>query len=170
LEETREAQTWTAAELAEYEPALRVAAGALCRQPSDIDDLIQDTFERGLRYLRAGRPRPERMVGWLVTLMRNAFIDRLRRRTPRLEPLEDHALPEEDEPLPAWSELSLAEVRGAIAELDEGFAAAIDLHYFQGLRYREVAERLGIPENTVGSRMHRARKALQAILARRLPQ
>ena len=168
MENPEDVQVWTAAELAEYEPALRAAAGSLCRQPFDLDDLIQDTFERALRYLRANRPRPERMVGWLVTIMRNVFIDRIRRRTPALEPLEDQFASEDEGPPPAWSELSLDEVRAAIAELDEGFARAIDLHYVQGLRYREVAERLGIPENTVASRMHRARKALHAILARRL--
>jgi len=170
MEDPDDVPVWTAAELATYESALRAAAAALCRQPFELDDLIQDTFERALRYLRDGRPRPERMVGWLVTIMRNAYIDRIRQRKPALELVDDRFALEEEGPPPAWSDLPLDEVRAAIAELDEGFARAIDLHYVQGLRYREVAERLGIPENTVASRMHRARKALHALLVRRLPR
>lgn len=166
--EAPEARTWTIADLAEHRPALRAAAGSLCRQPADIDDLIQDTFERALRFLRAGQRPPARMVGWLVTIMRNVFIDRVRKRTPALQPLEDRFAAEDDGPGPRWSELSVDELRAAVAGLEAGFAAPIELHYIQGLRYREVAERLGIPENTVASRLSRARKALHTILARSL--
>lgn len=161
---------WTAAELAEYEPSLRAAAANLCRQASDVDDLIQDAFERGLRHLQAGHPRPVRMVGWLITIMRNSFIDRLRRRLPASEQIDEAQQTPAHEATPAWNELSLETVRAALGRLDHGLAAVIDLHYIQGLRYREVAARLGIAENTVASRMFRARKVLHAALSKELVQ
>lgn len=60
---------------------------------------------------------------------------------------------------------SIAAVRRALAELDEGERAAIELAYFGGRTYREVSRELDLPEGTVKSRirrgMDRLRKALQ---------
>jgi RNA polymerase sigma-70 factor (ECF subfamily) len=161
------ARTQTEYGLAEHEPALRAVAVRLCRKPWETDDLVQDTFERALRYLSQGNPAPIRMRGWLVSILRNAFIDRVRRRAVTFEPIADHAEPECDLE-PAWAQVSLDDLYAAVARLNSDLRSVFELHYIEGLRYKVVAAKLRVPENTVASRLFRARKALRNDLVRSL--
>lgn len=162
-----------AAELAKHEAELRTASRYICRNDSEREDLIQDTFERALRYLGAGRPQPMNMRAWLVSILRNAFIDR-RRRAAVAGTVFDDALdrapaPTPDtEPEPPWSAVSVDDVRAALPQLDEAQRVAFELHYLHRMRYDQIAGQLGIPSNTVATRLFRARKALREILLRDL--
>jgi RNA polymerase sigma-70 factor (ECF subfamily) len=160
-----------AAELAMHEAELRSASRYICRQDSEREDLIQDTFERALRHLAAGNPKPSNMRAWLVSILRNAFIDRKRRAAVAHTVFEDSpaaAPAPEAEPEPLWSSVSLDDVRTALAELDEQQRRVFELHYLSRMRYQEIASQLGIPANTVATRLYRARKALREILLRGL--
>lgn len=163
-------ERWTA-ELASYEAELRATSRYICRNDSEREDLIQDAFERALRHLGAGNPRPTNMRAWLVSILRNAFIDRRRRAAVAGALFEDGpaavAAPE-PEPEPPWSAVSIDDVRAALAELDEPQRVAFELHYLSRMRYDQIASQLGIPSNTVATRLYRARKALREILLRGL--
>ena len=152
-------------DLAVHEPMLRATARHLCRKAWETDDLVQDTFERALKHLEAGRPPPTQMRPWLASILRNAFIDRIRRKAVAFEPIDDPAQPAPDD-APAWADVTIEEIRAALARIDEHLRLAFELHYLQGLRYREVAQRLGIADNTVASRLFRARQAMRDELAR----
>ena len=159
-------RVWTDADLAQHLPALRAAAANLCRRAWETDDLVQDACERALRHLSAGNPPPTHMRAWLVSIMRNAFVDRIRKRANTAgEPIEDPPAPP-PEAEPAWAQVSTDEVRAALAKLDADLRRVFELHYLDGLSYRQVATRLKIPENTVASRLHRARKVLRDLLSR----
>ena len=163
--EAPRARVWTGADLAEHEPALRQVATHLCRRAWDTDDLVQDAFERALKFLSAGNPAPDHMRGWLISILRNAFIDRVRKKIAPHEPVGDHATPEPD-PEPIWSRLSVDDVRAALGRLEPEVRRVFELHYMDGLRYREIAAKLAIPENTVASKLFRARKLLRGQLER----
>ncbi|MBI4509289.1 MAG: RNA polymerase sigma factor [Deltaproteobacteria bacterium] len=65
--------------------ALLGAAHKLCRSHFDPSDLVQDTFERAIRnYDRLAPGSNER--AWLMTILTNLFIDRVRRK--KAEPLK----------------------------------------------------------------------------------
>jgi RNA polymerase sigma-70 factor, ECF subfamily len=146
--------------LACHAPALRAVAATLCRNSSECDDLVQDTFERALRHLW-GNDEPVRYLRtWLVTILRNAFIDRVRRERAISADVDDYPAPD-PEPQPVWAHVTTADVRAACAAIEEDLRAVFELHYLEGLRYREIAARLSIPENTVASRLFRARKAVR---------
>jgi RNA polymerase sigma-70 factor (ECF subfamily) len=156
-----------AAELASHEPSLRAAARHICRDDGDREDLIQDTFERALKHLSAGNPRPIHMRAWLVSILRNAFIDRKRRASIPVSELMD--VPQEPpDPEPAWCSVSVDQVRVALDELPTELRTAFELHYLKRLRYSEIAVRLKIPPNTVATRLFRARRSLRDILLRQL--
>ena len=147
-------------EWARHAPALRAAAGVLCRNAAECDDLVQDTFERALRYLAGGRQPVVNLRSWLVAILRNAFIDHVRAERAPADVVEDCPAPEPD-PQPPWASVTLSDVRVACAAIDPDLRAVFELHYLEGLRYRDVAARLSIPENTVASRLFRARKVLR---------
>ena len=151
----------------QHQAALQAFALKLCGNASDAHDLCQDTFERALRSEGTARSNDR---AWLFTVLHHLFIDRYRRRTrePRLAELDTvDVAAAEPTPPPAWTSLSVDEVRAALDELDAEFRDVYRMHALEGLGYAEIAARLGVPVSTVGTRIMRARRKLRAILQAR---
>jgi RNA polymerase sigma-70 factor (ECF subfamily) len=153
------------------EPFLRSVALRLCRNGSDAKDLVQDTFERALR---SGGEPPRNPRAWLATILHNLFVDRCRAlaRRPAPESLDERHTSDAgghgDEPEPAWSRVTIADVRAALDEIEPGFRRTYELHVFEHRSYDEIAAELRIQRVTVGTRLNRARHQLRAVLHRRL--
>jgi RNA polymerase sigma-70 factor (ECF subfamily) len=145
-----------------YSLALR-----LCRNESDATDLLQDTYERVLRSIEKLPVLENEQRAWVRTILHRLFIDRYRARSRRskatLPELPQHT--SDDEP-PVWSDITEAEVRGAMVALDDDFRAVFQRHALEGRSYREIAAELNIPVATVGSRLNRARRKLRDQLMR----
>jgi RNA polymerase sigma-70 factor (ECF subfamily) len=157
--------------LAEQLPILRIVARGLTRNPSEIEDLVQDAYERALRSIDkidvGANPR-----GWMVTILHNLHIDRCRQRA-RMKPHVPYdevpiAAPDADEPPPAWSGMTAEDVRSAAAKLPEELRVTYTMFALEGRSYQEVAEALKIPKATVGTRISRARTRLKELLAAEL--
>lgn len=142
------------------------------------DDVFQNTFVQV--YSKIGQYEPGRPVRpWLYAIATNQAIDALRRRNRRADQRADAAAaPDEDghprplfELLPAPGDgppdtADRAEqrelVRAAVDRLPELLRQVVILAYFQGLKYRDAADALGIPVGTVKSRLHAALARLTA--------
>ncbi len=139
----------------------------LCGNPSDAEDLVQDTYARAL----AGASRFEdgtNLRAWLFRILRNCFIDRARRRKLVLEVPDDEIdtiAPELWEPakLEQLRYLGAAEVNAAIAALPIEFRFVVLLDV-EGFSEAETAEILRCPPGTVKSRLSRAKARLRAML------
>lgn len=147
-------------------PRLRRLARALTRAGADADDLVQTTLERALER-RSGWRLGTRLDAWMFTIMKNAWIDEVRRRGRR----DVRAAPPEAaemvaDPLVATPELRLEAlaVRDAIARLPDDQRLAVALVLVDGLSYAEAAEVMEVPQGTLTSRLGRARAALAAEL------
>jgi len=149
-----------------HEGPLVAFAMRLAGNGDDARDLVQDTLERALRRFASFEPGTNARA-WLFSILHNAFIDRCRRRAaePKRMSLDDVELPssEPEEP-PAWTSITLEQLRTAIARLEPEFRSVYELHAVDGLAYQEISTRLGIPVNTVGTRLGRARKKLRTLL------
>ena len=150
------------------------SALGLVGSPEDARDLSQDAFARAYRARQTIDPdRP--FFAWLYQIVRRLCFNFNRDRRSRREKLRDASLwlAEEAEaraPAPGPSRvLETSElcrtVRQAIEELPEREREVLVLKEFEGLRYREIAELVGIPIGTVMSRLYTARKHLAAALA-----
>lgn len=149
---------------------LRVA-GSLCRNTHDAEDLVQDTLIRALKGLDGfdgAYPR-----AWLLTIMRNANINRNRRHRPGLLHDATDLAGEADRRNPASpSAEDVAATRApapwiadALGRLSPRHLQVVQLVDVDGLTYDEAAAALGIPVGTVMSRLHRARHRMRAHLA-----
>jgi len=153
--------------LPEVEVLLRVALSMTSR-PTDAEDLVQDTLLRayqGIERFDGAHPR-----AWLLTIMRNAQINRNRRRRPELLENQDATYERLAATEASGSEAPEGLVVGetfdtvvsdALAALPDRFRAVVGLVDIEGLSYAEAAEALGIPVGTVMSRLHRARARLR---------
>lgn len=147
--------------LLEQLPGLYARARSLERGDAAADDLVQDTLERALRKFDRFEPGTD-LRRWLLVIMQNLFTDRwrercrLRSKTGDLSNLPEPVLRDSD--APSRSELAtIADVRQALALVDEPLRTAFELRFFQRLSYQEVAARTGVPVATVGTRILRAR-------------
>jgi RNA polymerase sigma-70 factor (ECF subfamily) len=148
-----------------YEPLLRFAL-RLAMDEAEARDLVHDTFERALRNRDALAPQANER-SWLHSILHNAFRDRCRRRAVRRtvgdEALEFRAAEPPSEP-PVWASISAEQLRVAIEALEPEFQDVYRLHAIESRSYKEIALALGIPTNTVGTRLARARLKLRALL------
>lgn len=122
-------------------------------------------------WQKAGRFDPERgsAAGWIVTFAHRRAVDRVRSeqaardRNDRVahrdhEGSYDLVADEVERRLEHW------QVREAVASLTDRQREAIELAYFGGHTYREVASVLGIPEGTAKSRLRDALARLRGLL------
>lgn len=167
-------------------PALFVSHGArvrglalkLCRNAADADDMVQEVFLRA--YRRWSTFRGEADAGtWLYTIAARACRDRLRRkggidrRMPAVSQLMPWgettvmavaAAPKEHE---AERREAVARVQRAIADLPEHLRVPVILKEVAGMSVEDTARALGLAENTIKTRLHRARLALRKAMSAR---
>ena len=150
----------------EHHGFLMSFARKLCGQIDEPADLVQDVLEKAVRT-------PERIPAdgtrnWLVRVMRNTFIDRLRHHgaTPRHDAIDDTQVAAPIVEAPAWwTALDADDIRARVGELPDDQRAVFELFAFGHLSYQEIATRLGIPKATVGTRILRARRRLRELFA-----
>jgi RNA polymerase sigma-70 factor, ECF subfamily len=147
---------------------------SLTRDPTDADDVVQDTFLRAYRSWHTYQPGSD-CRRWLFTICRNAFI-RSRERQRHQVDLADgdleavgavmvhvNAAREGIDALLARLDLGPALER-ALGELPEPFRSAVLLVDVEDQSYDAAAQILGIPIGTVRSRLFRGRRLLQESL------
>ena len=160
--------------------ALYTAALRLTRNPSDAEDLVQETYLKAYRAF-GSFAEGTNLKAWLYKILTNTFINsyRAKKRRPEVADVEDvedlylyHHLAAdhagglgrsaEDEVLERFTD---TEVKEAIESLPEAFRIAVLLVDVEGFSYKEIADITDVPIGTVMSRIHRGRKALQKALA-----
>jgi len=136
----------------------------------DAEDLMQEVYLRawsGLKQLQAN----EAFWVWLHRIARNAVLDWRKRKQVSTVSLESTFTDDEDgetEPVEVadWSEnpeqIALSEaVRQAVRSLPENHREVVTMYYLEDMGISEVAKVLGVPKNTVLSRLARARETLR---------
>ena len=144
-------------------------AQRMLRDRAAAEEVIQEGFIR--IWSRAGEFQPDRgaAMAWMVTIVRNGAIDRLRKERPSV-PID--AVPEREE----WQDpgadpltitIMSAEaraLRGCLDQLDEAPRRAIMLAYWHGLSHEELAQKVDAPLGTVKSWIRRGLARLKNCL------
>jgi len=158
------------------------AALRMTRNPSDAEDLVQETLAKAFAAFHQFRPGTN-LRAWLHRILANTFINSYRKK--KREPVQDLGADLQDDwhvggdPLlpPARSaeaealeQLHDSDILQALRELPAEFRAAIYLADVEGYPYREIAEIMDTPIGTVMSRIHRGRARLRERLASHAPR
>ncbi|NCQ24784.1 MAG: RNA polymerase subunit sigma-70 [Rhodobacteraceae bacterium CG17_big_fil_post_rev_8_21_14_2_50_63_15] len=147
-------------------PNLKRFALSLCRRGDIADDLVQITAERAFRARDRFDPAT-RLEAWLFRILRNAWIDMIRRDKTRGELVDIHESPQPDpvdSAAQADDRLMVQVVQAAMTRLPEDQRIVLHLVCVEGLSYAETAATLDIPPGTVMSRLSRARAALVKVM------
>ncbi|HET9992391.1 MAG TPA: sigma-70 family RNA polymerase sigma factor, partial [Kofleriaceae bacterium] len=132
-------------------------------------DLAQETFVRVLRGLAQFDPRgAAKLSTWILTIATRVVLNERRRAGRDRAQLDDDAIARAasaDRADHSLERTQLAEALTAgIAALPDDQRAVFVLREYHELEYSEIAAALEIEENTVRSRLHRARTSLRAAL------
>ncbi len=157
-------------------PAMLRMALSMTRHPADAADLVQETYYKAWRFFPAFREGSD-CKAWLTAILRNAFINRYRRKQRRPAEIEfdewqdiDANFVGEIQHIPApdaeqrVGDALSDEVVEALGELPKHFRDVVMYSDIQGMSYQEVADRVGCPIGTVRSRLFRARGMLRNML------
>ncbi|MCI4663818.1 MAG: RNA polymerase sigma factor [Neomegalonema sp.] len=126
-------------------------------------DVMMDVWRQASRF--EGRSK---VTTWIFGIAHNKSVDALRKRGGRVfDELDEEA--KDDAPTAAdLVEVAgdAAVVRGCVNELKPVAREVITLAFFEGLKYREIAEAMECPEGTIKARAHRAMKEIEACVQR----
>lgn len=160
-----------------HSDGLYAVACRLTRNPSEAEDLVQDTMVKAMRG-REQFSAGTNLKAWLYRILTNTFINTYRRGGleksvldgPDADPLADGWVsvstmrqlrdPEQVALLPIVE----SEVRKALDALPPEFRLAVILCDVEEFSYEEIAQMMSCPIGTVMSRLHRGRKLLQRSL------
>lgn len=155
-----------------YSAALRTT-----RNPTDAEDLVQETFAKAFAAFHQYRPGTN-LAAWMYRILTNTYINSYRKK--QRQPKESDAAQVEDYQLAraeqhtsrglrsaeteALDHLPDSDVKRALSSIGEDFRMAVYLADVEGFAYKEIAEIMETPIGTVMSRLHRGRRQLRDLL------
>lgn len=149
----------------------------LTRNAADAQDLLQEAFMRAWRFRHRYREGTY-FKAWMMTVIRNTFINDYRKRARRPRPVswdgaetapvkqpdpEMGFVPEEIKASNVFEWLN-DDVKQAVQDLPDGHRETVILADLHNMSYKEIAEELECPMGTVMSRLHRGRRLLREAL------
>lgn len=152
----------------QHATSLHLHAMRFTKDEDEAKDLVQDTLLKGIRFCH-NFDEGTNIKGWLYVIMRNTFINNYRKEQKRNELItteEDissaHLLKSSSKNA-SEGKFVMGDIQKALDSIHPNYSKPFQ-RYFEGYKYHEIAEELGIPIGTVKTHIHQARIELKKYL------
>ncbi len=153
-----------------YNFALRLTS-----DPSDAEDLVQDTIVKAFRFFDSYE-KGTNAKAWLFRILKNSYINNYRKQSKKPSQVDYDEVSTFYETIRAertdtsdledkmFRELIDDDISNALDELPEDFRTVVLLCDVEGFTYEEISNMLDVPIGTIRSRLHRGRNLLKSQL------
>lgn len=153
-----------------YNFALRLTS-----DPSDAEDLVQDTIVKAFRFF-SSYEKGTNAKAWLFRILKNSYINNYRKQSKQPNQVDYDEVSTFYETIRAertdtsdledkmFRDLIDDDISSALEELPEDFRTVVLLCDIEDFTYEEIANMLDVPIGTIRSRLHRGRNLLKAQL------
>jgi RNA polymerase sigma-70 factor, ECF subfamily len=149
--------------IAELERPLFYYAAKLTGSQDTALDVLQEVWIRAFRGIRALKD-PASVRAWLYTMVHGIVVDEIRRDRTRQRAEQIHADMEDDSSEPRFTALDAAAVHQSLDRLELRHRELLVLYFIEDFSITEMSQILSVPEGTVKSRVHYAKRALKAAM------
>ncbi|WP_235971277.1 sigma-70 family RNA polymerase sigma factor [Palleronia pontilimi] len=135
----------------------------------DAEDVLQDVFIKIWRNADRYKANGLSPMTWLITVARNAAIDRVRTRKAPAEDTEAAERMPASGPTPEGAAIAASEARriaACLGELEDNRADAVRGAYLDGQSYQDLADRFDVPLNTMRTWLRRSLMKLKECMSR----
>jgi RNA polymerase sigma-70 factor (ECF subfamily) len=152
-----------------FRDSLKYFALSLTNNEEESDDLLQETMLKAFTY-KDRFAENTNLKAWLYTIMKNIFINNYRRNIKTRTIIDGTKdayfinIPQVTRESDPESTLSYGEIQGVVDSLEDEYKVPLSM-YFEGFKYKEIADDLNLPIGTVKSRIFLARKQLMSMLS-----
>jgi RNA polymerase sigma-70 factor (ECF subfamily) len=151
-----------------FKQALQYFAISLTHNHEEAQDLLQDTMYKAVLY-RDKFADSTNLKAWLYTIMKNTFINNYRKNIKTKQVVDNSRdlfllnIPQTNSEVSPISQISHKDVSKVVSELEDDLRIPF-MMYFEGFKYKEIADKFELPIGTVKSRIFLARKKLMSQL------
>jgi RNA polymerase sigma-70 factor (ECF subfamily) len=151
-----------------FKQALQYFALSLTHNHEEAQDLLQDTMYKAVLY-RDKFADSTNLKAWLYTIMKNTFINNYRKSIKTKQVVDNSRdlfllnIPQTNSEVSPISQISHKDVSKVVSELEDDLRIPF-MMYFEGFKYKEIADKFELPIGTVKSRIFLARKKLMSQL------
>jgi len=127
----------------------------------DVHDVLQNSFIQMFRSIGSFEYRGSgSLKAWITRIVVNESLKHIKQNVDFKVVSEDFEIPDEENEDPNFEEISQDIIMMMIRSLPEGYRMVFNLYVFEEKSHKEIAETLGIAENSSASQFHRAKSML----------
>ena len=147
-----------------YAPVMYVICLRYCGTPDNAKDMLQESFIKLFESLKNFRFQGS-FEGWARRIAVTTCLDFIKKlkQEPYTDELEQHAHIGGDETV--FPMLAMKDLMAMLQTLPVGYRTVFNLYAIEGYNHGQIAELMGISENTSKTQLFKARKMLQIKLA-----
>ena len=138
-------------------------------QDKDVaSDLVQESFIKAFSKIEQFK-FGNNFEGWIKRIVINQSLDLLRKKKKITFLREDSLVnisEKTNDSIPDYQKLNINDILTAVNQLSKGYKIIFNLHVFEGLTHKQIAEELSISEGTSKSNFAKAKSNLKAILSK----